>query len=412
LHAVLSQLGPVGDVFNWLLKQAGQLATLAWRETLNALQAFGRSVRDALNWAKAQSEAILRKVIAAAEAAGAMVSELIAWAQAAGEKALSLVSELLYRAGHTVDYILLWLEKDVLEGVKTMVRGLLNAGAAVADLMAWAVQKSVEIMTDVVAELLKFGVTMAQLVADTIAHPENAMKNLVKAFEAAGKTLKDIVQAAVVQPTEEAARRVFATLKALGKSALTVLEGALEIGGSAIALALTLVLEWFPGEYRQLTASELADAKKVFGKSVDLAKVRLAVMSLPVDLVQRINGERAFTTMYLINFASWNELDRPTLIHEITHVWQSLVEGPFYMVEAIHGQMTVGYNYGYTDAHDGAGAEDELNAAAGDFESFNREQQAAIIEHYFVRRFFEPTRADGTSRDWSAWQPYAQQVFA
>ena len=31
----------------------------------------------------------------------------------------------------------------------------------------------------------------------------------------------------------------------------------LEIGGSAIALAVTLILEWFPGSYRQLTPEEL-----------------------------------------------------------------------------------------------------------------------------------------------------------
>ena len=311
-----------------------------------------------------------------------------------------------------MDYILLWLEKDALEGVKSMVNGLFKAGAAVADLMAWAVKKSIEVLGDVVAELLSLGVTMAKLVADTLANPGAAMKNLVKAFEELGKSMRDIVEAAIVQPTEEAARRVFLALKELGKSAIDVLKGALEVGGSAIALAFTLILEWFPGSYRPLSAEELADARAVFGKSIELEKVRVAVMSPPVDLIEWINGERPFTTMYLLNFASWDQVDRPTLIHELAHVWQSLVEGPFYMLEAIHGQMTDGYNYGYDDDYDGEGAQDELAAAGGDFESFNREQQASIIEHYFVRRFHDPEREDGTTRDWAAWQPYAQAVFA
>ena len=63
----------LGEVLDWLLKQAGELATLAWRETMDALQLLGRSVREALDWAKAKSAAVLRKVIEAAEAAGALV---------------------------------------------------------------------------------------------------------------------------------------------------------------------------------------------------------------------------------------------------------------------------------------------------------------------------------------------------
>jgi hypothetical protein len=303
----------------------------------------------------------------------------------------------------------------VLEGVRSIVRGLFEAGAAVADLMAWAVKKSFEVVRDVVKELISLGVTLAKLVADTIMHPDQALQNLVNAMEEVGKSVKDIVEAAVVQPTVEAARRVFAALKALGKSAIQILSGVLEIGGSAIALAVTLILEWFPGSYRQLTAEELADAQKVFGASIDLPKVRVAVMSLPVDLVEWINGKRPFTTMYLLNFASWDQVDRPTLIHELTHVWQSLIEGPFYMIEALHGQMTDGYDYGYgSNTFDGEGAQDELNAAAGDFNQFNREQQASIIEHYFVRRFFRPFKGPGETnpRDFAAWEPYAQKVFA
>jgi hypothetical protein len=341
---------------------------------------------------------------------------LIDWAKRQGAAALQLVSEVLYRAGHTVEYILIWLEKDVIEGIRSIVKGLFEAGATVVDLMAWAVKRALEAMVEVVKELLALGVTMAQLVADTIMHPGKALENLVKAFEAAGKSLKNIVEAALVQPTEDAARKVFAALKELGKSAVDILRGAIEIGGSALTLAFTLVLEWFPGSYRELTPDERADAENVFGSSIDLAKVRLAVMSIPVDLIQLANEERPFTTMYLINFASWNQLDRPTLIHELTHVWQGLVEGPFYMVEALHGQATTGYNYGFDDTtdgwYDGTGAEPELQAAAGDFESFNREQQASIVEHYFVRRFFDPTRIDGTTRDFAPWQPYADVVHA
>ena len=48
-----------------------------------------------------------------------------------------------------------------------------------------------------------------------------------------------------------------------------------------------------------------------------------------------------------------------------------------------------------------------LSAGAGNLDSFNREQQAQIIEHYFVRRFFS-----NPPLDFAAWEPYAQKVRA
>jgi hypothetical protein len=112
--------------------------------------------------------------------------------------------------------------------------------------------------------------------------------------------------------------------------------------------------------------------------------------------------------MYLINFASWDHLTTQTLIHELTHVWQGVVAGPIYMAEALEAQLAgAGYNYGYQDSETGEGAEDELAAAGGNFNSFNREQQAGIIEHYWRRRF-----GSDPALDYSAWQPYADVVHA
>ena len=144
----------------------------------------------------------------------------------------------------------------------------------------------------------------------------------------------------------------------------------------------------------------------MFGNSIDLDKVRLAVMSLPVDLIQLVNNERPFTTMYLINFASWNKLSPETLIHEMTHVWQGVTAGPIYMVEAIESQLSSeGYNYGYDDSTTGEGGQPELAAAGGNFNAFNREQQAQIVMHYYTRRYLQ-------NLDYAAWQPYANAVHA
>ena len=202
-------------------------------------------------------------------------------------------------------------------------------------------------------------------------------------------------------------------MRELGRTGLEVLRAAAELGLSALTLTFSIVLDWYPGTYRYLTAEERAEAEKVFGSSIELDKVRLAVMSLPVDLIQYVNNERPFTTMYLINFASWNDLEDPVLIHELTHVWQGSVAGPVYMVEALDAQITDpdGYNYGYEDtttgAYNGEGGQNELLAANGNLDEFNREQQAQIAEHYYVRRYKEDPPLNYT-----AWEPYIDVIQA
>jgi hypothetical protein len=60
---------------------------------------------------------------------------------------------------------------------------------------------------------------------------------------------------------------------------------------------------------------------------------------------------RAFVTDNLINFdVNDGAIKRHTLIHELCHVWQFDVTGPFYMSEAIHAQVAGdGYNCGYDE---------------------------------------------------------------
>ncbi len=235
----------------------------------------------------------------------------------------------------------------------------------------------------------------------------DVLKDLLDAAIAAGQTLEDIVEPALAQPGQEEREEVLVTLQELGHSALDILKAAAKKGLGALATAFTIVLEWF-GEYRPLTPDERKAVRKIFGTSVEVDKVRIAVMSPPVDLIEWANKERPFTTMYLINFASWARVDIPTLIHELTHVWQSVVAGPFYMIEALEAQLRgEGYNYGYTNAYNGDGSEAALNDARGNFDEFNREQQAMIIQHYHVRRYEEKPTSDYT-----AWQPYADVVHA
>jgi hypothetical protein len=407
LGAVLSHLGPVGEVVDWILRQPEQVVAVAWREFIALLETTQRKIDEVLDWAMTQSDIVFRRVVDAIDAAGMVVSDVIDWAVKVGDRALEVVGEQLAKAGRSVDSVLLWVEYSAIGAIRGLVRGMIRAGTTVVDLMAWAANRAVQVVSDVVAELLEAGVALADIFAELITDPGNALEKLVEAVTELGRTVRDIVEVAVIQLMEEGARRVLNALKELGKTALEVLRAAAEVGLSALTLAFSIVLDWFPGSYRELTDEERTEAEKVFGTSIELDKVRLAVMSLPVDVIELVNNERPFTTMYLINFASWDELDDATLVHELTHVWQGLVAGPVYMVEALEAQFTEGYNYGYDNATTGEGGQNELQAANGDFSAFNREQQAQIMQHYYVRRYQEDPPLD-----WSAWQPYADSVQA
>ncbi len=179
------------------------------------------------------------------------------------------------------------------------------------------------------------------------------------------------------------------------------------VGNMVIAQLLNAL-----GTYRPLTADEKAAGRQVFGSTLDWDAISVSAESLDNDVIFGLqdwfNGNpysRAFVTMTLINFDVDDGITTPTLIHELAHVWQSDFTGPMYLAEAVHAQVTDpdAYNYGYSDAADGDGGGSELEAAAGDLERFNREQQGQIAMHYWVRRF-----QDGRPEvEWKPWEPYA-----
>ena len=123
-----------------------------------------------------------------------------------------------------------------------------------------------------------------------------------------------------------------------GKTAINILKAVAKLSVTVIGYALEAFLKLWGG-HRKLTEKEREEARKVFGWSINLDKVRVAVASIPADVLIFLNGNRPFTVMYVINFASWQKVRLGTLIHELTHVWQGVVAGPIYMVEALHSQM-------------------------------------------------------------------------
>jgi hypothetical protein len=418
LVAVLDTLGPVGEVFEWIFEQAESATSTLWNIAMGALREIAGGVGAVVEMAAQTSIDLLETVIEAGVAAGATLEELLEASLALSDAALELLGQALYKAHFTVDAILIWADKDALEGLRHIVHGMLDAGAASADIVGALAHLTIDAAVVVVKEALTSGETIASLILASLLHPTDTLDNLVTALELAGHSITNIAKQCG-ELSEVQVDALLASLERLGKSAVDILAGFAEVSLGALTTAFAVILNWY-GSYRELTDAERFEAERVYGSSMQLDKVRVAVLSPPVDLIEWANNERPFTTMYLINFASWDDVDMQTLIHELMHVWQAVVEGPFYMVEALHAQeLGSGYNYGYQDnaqgRETGIGAEQALAAAAG-LGAFNQEQQSQIIEHYWRRRYGPPVLDAQTHQpitlDWTVYLPYANAVQA
>jgi hypothetical protein len=144
---------------------------------------------------------------------------------------------------------------------------------------------------------------------------------------------------------------------------------------------------------RGLTEAERREARRVFGDSIDYARVRLAE--------SRIGGAwgyaRALPWAVYFPPGSFARPDfMPWLVHELTHVWQ-------YRHGASRARMAWNalrrrYDYG------GEPALREAARAGKRFRDFNTEQQGEILRHFYERL------AAGAPTD--AWEPFVAEVRA
>jgi len=440
VNGILKAMGPVGEVLNWVLGQAGSIADALWHKVLSAIRYAKGKLSEALDWAAKKGVDALQAIVRAWESIGEDLADIYEWAKniaiTAGDAIWELIGTVTVKLENSIRYVLNFLEHDFIPGMKMFIKGVLDAGAEIADLIVWMASRTFTTVAAVVNALLSYGATVAELLVESIKHPDQAFRNFLQALQEGGRTLKDIFQAAIIDTSEQFLDRVALTLKNLGNSIKEMLHAVAEISFGAVATVIAILLNTL-ASYRPLSAQEKAEARLVFANSVDLDKIYVSVEDLTNDVIFGLqdwaNGttnSRAFTTNTLINFDTHDGITRHTLIHELCHVWQSLVDGPFYMAEAIHAQLLGGgYNYGYDeslgnvtlitdyDGHTkrynlgqetGEGAQQELIDAAGNFDAFNREQQAQIIMHYYVRRFLLLQNP----ADYAPWQPYVDLVQA
>lgn len=452
VNGIIENLGPVGEILDFVLTQIEDATSELWRRTLLALRYAEARLTDALDWMAEQTSEVFEAIVRAWESIGESLIDLYEWALDAGAVVWRAIGEATATIGNSIWYAYNFLSTSGVQFIFDFTRGLLRAGMAVAEFLGWALEQSIVVLGHVLRAAMDAGTAIAELLVEVATEPGNAMNAFVEAMQDIGQTLDDLLQAAVIDTAEAFLDEVVRALLELGNAVVDILEAGLRLGGAALAILVADLLNRL-GSYRPMRPQEIADARTVFGDSLDYDLIFLSTED-PVneilfgvqDFFTQNPDSRAFVTSNLINFdVDDGDIDRPTLIHELTHVWQSREVGGIYMAEAIAAQATGdgvngdGYNYGYTttnvaaadslnivDHYDGTqtnyrdlgfilgeGGDNDLQAANGDFEAFNREQQGQILMHWFVRTQLPITDNAGSPvvRGAAAWNPYQQFVF-
>ncbi|MBZ5529854.1 MAG: hypothetical protein LAO20_00355 [Acidobacteriia bacterium] len=175
---------------------------------------------------------------------------------------------------------------------------------------------------------------------------------------------------------------------------VTLVVEALDLG---IAEIYETFMDLLKFNTRAMSAGEVALARSVFGDSIDYRLARIDERALLGPGLEAIKGKQnvqEYTSFHTIN--GWGGLEDNVLIHELVHVWQYQRVGAKYITQIAFAKPTHGddtYDYGGVPGLQDA----ELK---GGFSSFNREQQAQIVEDFFlIKHNRKPLFGAGTGAD-------------
>ena len=445
INGIIENLGPIGEILDFILTQVENATSELWRRTLLALRFAEANLLEAVQWLEDQTVAAVEGLLIAWESIGESLMDFYEAAIELGAEVWRWIGEATATIGNSIYYVYNFLTNSGVQFIFDFTRGLLDAGMAIVGVIGWAVQQSIEVAGEIIRAALEVGETLGNMLVAMANDPANAWETFVEAAFDIGQTMDDLMEAVFVETGQEFLEEVMEALEEIGAAYIDILEATLRLGGAFLADLIAYLFNLL-GSYRGLTDEERADAELVFGNSLDYDLIFLsnedplnAIIFAIQDLFTNNPDSRAFVTGNLINLdESDGDWDRSTFIHELTHVWQHREVGGIYMAEAIIAQTSLGagYNYGYTTSTDpsfdiemdydgntmastdhgrdiGVGGETALNNAAGNFDAFNREQQGQILMHWFVRSHLEVLDDTGvvTTFDASAWDPYQQFVF-
>lgn len=413
VNAIVRGLIAAGRAVAEILTAVANEALSVLQPIVNALLAAGKVIKDVLVEAAKLAAASLKNVVAALINLGRTVGEVLVEGVKLVASAANAVIKALLDLGRSVAQLLSAVANAAEAVVNAVVKGLVALGKTVADVVLAAVSFAATATARVFKAVLALGKKIADILIALAGRTLSALRTAVEALLNMGMALATVISEIVVNVAEGFRRGFFEGLIALGKAPLQLLKAAAEASVSVLLLAVAVIFE-ICGGHRGLLPNELAEAQKVFGSSIDLSRVKIATASVPADVLNWINGDRPFTTMYIINFGRNAVIDMATLIHELTHVWQGAQVGPLYMTRALEAQISAGvselFHHGHYD--DGAAyavTDEELANYNGDFSKFNPEEQASIVEHYWIQKF--SGKPSATLPTIAQLEPYAKQVF-
>jgi hypothetical protein len=443
VKSVLQALIDLGKRLSEIVALAAHKGPAAARVVAQNLSEIGQTVGAVLAAAASQSPAILEAVVQGVLDAGRPLRDMLAAvANMTPELARGTVHALL-QVGRKCQEI---LEAVILESasvVREVVAALLAAGRKPTEILEFLIRQSPETARVLLSALLRSGQSLASLLKEGLKLTRFGFQSLLRAMIGAGiakgeilmavatslpeatrTTLEGLLQIglrlteavrSILTDVQESYRKGFIeALVALGLSPLEILKAADETGPAALFQAVTVFFEIWGG-YRNLNDPERREAEIIFGSSIDLNRVKIASGTIPSEVATWINARTPFTTMYLLNFAKADS-DRDdqnflaTLIHELVHVWQGVQSGPIYLFQSVCAPLravTGSEPAGRGAAHRYTVAALERNK--GDLRQFNPEQQAAIVEDFWI--------ATRSSLDVAGippealLHPYARQVF-
>lgn len=434
------------EILSTVIQIAEEVGEDIWRSTITAVRFAMRAagagvewIRETVEWLANQGTEIAEQFFRTWEELGAPLKDLYEAGVGLAEGVWEVVGEVTAKIGNSINYAWHFVKKDLGGVVAAFIRGVGKASGSVLDFLRWSLVETVDVAVKVVLAIKSVSFTIADMMEKIVREPSEAVEIFVSAIRAVGVTLEETFEAVVKSGVSRLVRSIVTALVNIKTSIGDILTAAWNATKGLIGTVVG-ILFMLLGTYRPMTREEIADAKELFGDAIDYSSVGLATEGTLHDIIFAIQDfvndneeSRAFVTNTLINFDPKDGIKRHTLMHELTHVWQFEQDGARYMIEAVgDGAWGEGYNYGYdepaNDPHSvtididyggnqerykrgeitGEGAQDKLKAAGGNLQAFNREQQAQILMHYFVRRVL----LQYSGSDLAAWLPYKRYVAA
>lgn len=395
----------VGNIIKGLIaagKTLGNLMVALANETItvmkpfiDALLAAGQTLKNVLIEAAKLAATACKVVLQAMLDLGKALVDLLREVATAVGDTLKVIAQNLLALGKTLTQILVAAAELAATAVKAVISALIALGKKAADMVVAIANQAMAIMKAVFTAMLAAGIKLVEILVGLCGRTLSAIRTAMEAMVAMKISLALLVGNICTGVLAEFRRGFFEGLIALGKAPLELIKAAAEYRVSCALLAFSVILEMFGG-YKPLhqVPGALEEAKRLFGTSIKLERVQVGFADLPGDVIRYVNAElpRAFTTMYLLNFGPGAKLDMRTIIHELAHVWQGAQTGPLYMTRALEAQMGAGLKellqHGkYDDDEAYEVSTTDLTNNGGDLSKFNPEQQAVIVEEFWMGRF-------------------------